>query len=87
MAFGLGVIGPGCLYPAHRHPAAELYLPIAGRAEWCYDKGPWVAHGADAAIVTRPNQPHAIRTIDEAVALLYVWLDGDPAGCRLLSKI
>lgn len=79
VAFGLGVIGPRCFYPPHRHPATELYLPIAGRAEWLYDNGPWVAHRADVAIVTQPNQLHAIRTTQHAVALLYVWLDGDPA--------
>lgn len=79
-AFGIGVIGPDCLYPTHRHGPKEIYVPIAGSAEWSYDSGPWIRHGPGSAVHTQPWQWHALRTRSEAVVLLYVWLGGDPVN-------
>lgn len=79
-AFGIGVIGPGCHYPEHRHAPAEVYLPIAGHAEWRYPPHGWERYGPGERIVTPPNAWHSIRTGGETLVMLYAWLDGDPVN-------
>ena len=37
LAFGIGELGPGAIYPDHRHPTAELYYIISGSARWNVD--------------------------------------------------
>ncbi|MBK0397661.1 cupin domain-containing protein [Limibaculum sp. M0105] len=86
-AFGIGVIGPDCLYPTHRHGPEEIYLPIAGSAEWSYDHGPWIRHGAGSVVHTRPWQWHALRTGTETVVLLYAWLGGDPVNVSEFAPV
>ncbi len=79
VAMGVGVTGPDCLYGDHRHPAGELYLVVSGGAEWRYDRADWQAHGPGDAVISAPNQVHAIRTGAVPLVVIYVWLDGDPS--------
>lgn len=64
---------PNLYYPWHHHPAEELYLVVAGEAEF-------MREGADPETL-RPgdhsfhasNQPHAMQTRDHPVMAYVVW--------------
>ncbi len=69
---GLTLIGPGTYYPAHAHPAVELYAVISGTAEWtaCGEAtlrppGAWILH--------QSGTPHAMRTAAEPLLAVYSW--------------
>jgi hypothetical protein len=57
-------------YPLHAHPAVELYLVIAGHAEW-RTPGSAVIQAPGRLVLHASNQPHAMRT--SAQPLLAVW--------------
>ncbi len=76
VCLGLTLIGPETLYPAHAHPAVELYYVIAGNAQWT------------AAGVTHTNPPgtfilhpseviHTMKTGGEPLLALYTWSGTD----------
>ena len=62
LALGVLMLGPGIHYPTHRHPAVEIYVPLAGEAEWQKGEEPWrreppgavIRHEFDGA----PCHPH-----------------------------
>lgn len=66
----------GLYYPWHHHPGEEMYLVLAGEAEF-------MAEGRPNAIL-RPgqtsqhgsNQPHAMQTHDHPVMAMVVWRNG-----------
>lgn len=73
MLAGLTLIAPHTCYPAHAHPAIELYLVVTGAAAW--------QHG-DAAAATRPpgsvivhpkGAPHAMTTGSEPLLAVFTW--------------
>jgi hypothetical protein len=88
LAFGVLLLGPRTEYPAHHHPAAELYVPLS-RADWAKAS----AAGGEAEFVWRepgsvihhpPNLVHATRTRDTPLAALYLWA-GDLATYARLA--
>ncbi|QGX98817.1 cupin domain-containing protein [Roseovarius faecimaris] len=64
---------PGYHYPMHHHPAEELYLVLAGEAEFHVE--------GEGSRVLRPgesqfhltNQPHALTTHDQPVLAYVLW--------------
>jgi hypothetical protein len=72
LAFGLLLLGPDTLYPAHSHPASEIYIPL-GRAEWQMGEEPFMTRGPGTVIHHPPNLVHATRTAAEPLAALYLW--------------
>lgn len=78
-AFGLGVIGRDAFYPEHRHPAEEVYLPIAGVGEWQRNGGAWHRAGPGERVHMAPWDWHAIRTGAAVLVFLYAWHGGDPS--------
>lgn len=76
-AFGLLLLGPGLLYPSHRHPATELYLPLT-EAEWQRGDGPWRRVPAGAPIHHPQHLAHATRAGETPLLALYLW-QGDLA--------
>lgn len=73
VALGVLLLGPDLVYPAHEHPADEVYLPLTV-ARW--------ARGGDARYRSRPAglplhhepwQPHGMRTDAAPLLALYVW--------------
>lgn len=69
---GFTLIAHSTFYPFHRHPAVELYLVIAGKAQWMTpDREQVVPPGG--FVLHRVNQPHAMRTSDETLLALYAW--------------
>jgi len=68
VCLGLTLIGPHAHYPAHRHPAVELYHVLTGVAEW---SGQLRAPGA--FILHEANQEHDMRTVEAPLLALYTW--------------
>ena len=85
------LLGPRTEYPAHHHPAAELYIPL-GPADWAKASaiGGEAPNGADAGtgsvIHHPPNLVHATRTHDIPLAALYLWA-GDLATYARLARL
>ena len=84
LAFGVLVLGPDTLYPLHRHPARELYLPL-GPARWSRGTGPLAVRPAGVPIVHAPDEPHATRTDEAPLAALYLWLGSLEVGATLVT--
>ncbi len=74
---GIGVYGPGIGYPPHRHKAEEIYIVLAGGAEYRLDgKPPKYAQPGDLVFV--PSMlTHGFYTADEAMVVYYIWQAGD----------
>ena len=75
LALGVLLLAPRTCYPPHRHPANEIYIALAGRAEWRIDEGPWVARAPGEAIRHPSMAIHAMRTDEEPLLAAYVWTD------------
>jgi hypothetical protein len=84
LAFGVLLLGPETTYPAHVHPATELYLPL-GRARWRAGSGPLAERPAGTPIVHRTYEPHETGTADFPLAALYVWLGELGTAARLVE--
>lgn len=76
-AFGLLLLGPGLLYPSHRHPAVELYLPLTP-GEWQRGPGPWRSVPPAVPIHHPSGLAHATRAGAGPLLALYLW-QGDLA--------
>ena len=83
LALGFLLLGPGTLYPAHRHPAVELYHVVAGSPDWRVEDGPWEARPAGSFIFHRSMAIHAMRTGPEPLLALYAWLGDLATAARL----
>jgi mannose-6-phosphate isomerase-like protein (cupin superfamily) len=74
---GIGVWGPGIDYPAHRHQPEEVYLVLGGSAEFHIDgQAPRLCRAGEAVYVT-PMLTHGFRTLNEPLAVFYIWRAGD----------
>ncbi len=86
---GIGIWADNIDYPIHRHRAEEIYIVLAGSAEFSVDDT-----GADASSASTPspvysprgvgdvvwvpsNTAHGFRTTKQLVVVLYAWQDGD----------
>jgi len=76
VCLGLTLIGPEKLYPAHRHPAIELYYVVAGTATWTLDA---VSHDhPPGTFILHPSQAvHAMQTHAEPLLAIYSWSGSD----------
>lgn len=74
LACGVLLLGPGTLYPAHRHPAAELYVPLAGDAAWQRGDDDWRDEPAGAVIHHAPGVSHAMRAGPGPLLAIYLWM-------------
>lgn len=77
--FGVLLQGAGVAYPSHRHAAAELYLILAGTADWQIGDGDFHAKAPGTFVRHGSMQPHAMRTADQAMIAIWVWV-GDVAA-------
>ncbi|MEM7799097.1 MAG: dimethylsulfonioproprionate lyase family protein [Chloroflexota bacterium] len=62
------------LYPLHKHRMEELYYFIAGQAELSHDGTTWQKLSAGSIYHNPPYQPHAIRTDEQAVLFVALFL-------------
>lgn len=72
-SMGLLMLGPDVVYPRHRHPAEEIYIPLAGTAWWQRGDAPWRRVKPGSAIHHPPLMPHATRTGGDPLVALYIW--------------
>ncbi len=72
---GIGVWGPHIDYPPHRHAAEEVYVVVAGSAE--FDLGEPVVRHAGEAVYVPSMMTHGFRTKDQPLAVFYIWQAGD----------
>jgi Dimethlysulfonioproprionate lyase len=84
LALGILLLGPHTEYPAHQHPAEEVYIPL-GAAQWRIATGKWEWRPPGAAIHHPPNIVHATRTGDAPLAALYLWTGDLATNARLVS--
>jgi hypothetical protein len=69
---GFTLMAPHTFYPLHAHPAIELYLVIAGNAQWATPESDRIVPPGEF-VLHRSNQPHAMRTHAEPLLALYGW--------------
>ncbi|MBD1206276.1 MAG: cupin domain-containing protein [Rhodobacteraceae bacterium] len=80
VAVGVLLLGPGVVYPPHAHEAAEVYLPLSGKAEWMRGDAPYAPVAPGQAIHHPSWLPHAMRTGAEPLVAAYVWRGGNLAA-------
>lgn len=85
-SMGLLMLGPDVVYPRHRHPAEEIYIPLAGSAWWQRGDAPWRRVPPGIAIHHPPGMPHATRTGGDPLVALYLW-HGDIATNARLENV
>ena len=73
LSAGLLLLGPEVHYPGHFHPAEEIYVPLAGTAEWQRAGEPWTARPPGTAVLHESGAIHAMRTASEPLLALYLW--------------
>jgi hypothetical protein len=69
---GFTLMAPETFYPLHAHPAIELYLVIAGHAQWTTPIAERIVPPGEF-VLHRSNQPHAMRTFEQPLLALYGW--------------
>ncbi len=74
--FGFTMIVPNSLYPAHFHPAVELYYVLSGTAEWTLD-GKTTLQKPGTFILHPSNAVHTMRTEKEPLLAMYTWSGDD----------
>lgn len=63
----------GLYYPWHHHPAEEIYLILAGEAEFMRKGEPSEVLQAGDTSFHKSNQPHAMQTHDHPVLAYVTW--------------
>jgi hypothetical protein len=74
---GVLVLGPHTFYPLHRHEAEEIYLPLAGTAEWQKGDAAWRRRSPGTLIHHSSEEPHAMRTGEDPLLAMYLWRSED----------
>ena len=86
LALGVLMLGPGIHYPTHRHPAVEIYVPLAGEAEWQKGEEPWRHEPPGAVIRHESMMPHATRTLAEPLLAAYLWRGDLATYARIIAQ-
>lgn len=84
LTVGLLLLGPGLRYPAHRHPAEELYIPLTGEGEWQKGEASWRREPAGGVIHHPADLPHATRAGDGPLLAVYLWRGALVTPARLI---
>jgi hypothetical protein len=74
---GVLVLGPNTFYPPHRHEAEEIYLPLAGTAEWLKGDGVWRHRRPGTLIHHSSEETHAMRTGGQPLLAMYLLRSAD----------
>lgn len=70
---GLLLFGPDIDYPAHSHPARELYLVLDGTAEWWREGEDYRARPPGDRLLHAGGQSHAMRMGADGLLALWAW--------------
>ena len=74
---GIGLWGPAIDYPRHHHDAEEVYVVLAGSAEFRLGDAEPERRRSGAVVHVTPNLPHGFATRDELLVVFYLWQAGD----------
>lgn len=74
---GVGIYGPNIEYPIHRHHPEEIYIVLAGAADFMIGNADGIRKTAGDVVFMKSNTPHGFRTCDEAFVVYYLWQGGD----------
>jgi mannose-6-phosphate isomerase-like protein (cupin superfamily) len=76
VCLGLTLIGKEILYPAHYHPAIELYYVVTGTATWTLNG---ISHNSPpGTYILHPSMSiHAMETREEPLLAIYTWSGPD----------
>lgn len=83
---GFSLQAPNLLYPAHAHPAVELYYVIGGRAAWQQGDGVWRTLGPGAYALHESEEPHAMQTREAPLLTMFAWLGDLRSPVRFLDQ-
>lgn len=64
---------PGLYYPWHHHPAEEMYLVLAGEAEFRREGEAPQTLGVGQTSFHASDQPHAMETHDQPILAYVIW--------------
>nr|WP_294514266.1 dimethylsulfonioproprionate lyase family protein [uncultured Rhodopila sp.] len=85
LCLGFVLIAPDTMYPAHAHPAVELYHIISGRALWT--TGATVEERRAGDFILHPSGiPHAMTTAEEPLLTIYTWTGDVISPSRFLPE-
>jgi quercetin dioxygenase-like cupin family protein len=73
LALGVLMLAPGTVYPAHSHPAEEVYLPLVP-ARWQRGEEGWRDRRAGDLIHHPSGMVHATQAGEAPLLALYLWL-------------
>jgi quercetin dioxygenase-like cupin family protein len=81
---GLLCLAPETHYPAHSHPAEEVYHVLIGESLWQRGDERWTRRATGARIHHPSRVPHAMRALTEPLIALYLWRGdiAEPARLR-----
>lgn len=85
LAFGVLMLGPGTVYPAHAHPAEELYLPLAP-ARWQRGDEGWRDRRACDLVHHPSGMVHATEAGKVPLLALYLWLGDLGTAAKILGS-
>ena len=71
---------PHLFYPWHNHPGEEMYLTIAGEAEFMKEGEENEVLKAGGVSEHKSNQPHAMRTQNRPVMAYVIWRNNFETG-------
>lgn len=80
---GLLLLGPRLHYPAHAHPAEEIYHPLTGGGLWRRGREDWRAVPAGRAIHHPSMIEHETKAGDSTLLALYCWRGNTATEARL----
>lgn len=73
LLIGLALLAPHTVYPAHAHPAHEIYLPIGGTGIWSRGASAAEAQAPGAIILHPSNVVHTTVSHADPVLAIYFW--------------
>ncbi len=74
---GIGIWGPEIVYPRHQHQAEEVYIVLAGSAEFKIGEAEESRRSTGDVVYVESNTPHGFRTTDQSLVVYYLWQAGD----------
>ena len=86
IAIGVLVLGPKILYPAHAHPAEEVYLVLDGQSRWWREGEEWRQGIAGASIHHPPRVAHAMQAGSLPLCAVYLWRGDLGTNAALTGK-
>ncbi|MBU4609742.1 hypothetical protein IMZ29_04010 [Achromobacter sp. GG226] len=73
LLMGLTLLAPHTVYPAHMHPANELYLPLGGTGIWSQGGGAPAPEAPGSVIFHPSGVAHTTESLRDPVLALYIW--------------